>query len=119
MKRLAVAALVAAAVAGCALMKPPPAADAAPVRTGQLAEQRAAQRKAGVATAQPAPVAAQVALDVDRINRKLAGGTDASLPLECAQREMAPHTNAHATWGDTLQDLDRRKACASRRGTPR
>lgn len=118
-RRLAFLALVAAAVTGCAWLKPPPVADAAPTQTGQLAEQRNAQKKAGIAAAQPRAVPAQAALDVDRISQKLAGNADPSIAPGCDARDVAPHTDAHATWGDTLQDLQRRKACASGRGAPR
>lgn len=116
---LATAATISVILAGCALLKPPPAISSAPVQTGQLAEQRAAQKSGAVAVAQSRPGPTPAALDVDRINQKLAGNAETSSPSDCGERDMSPHADAHATWGDTLPELQRRKACTAKRGTSR
>ena len=114
---IAAATLVSVALAGCSLTKPPLIADPSPVSAHLLAEQRTATQK-GVAPAvrpQPQRTNAAATLDVARINRKLEGevGNPRPAPTLCSESRGAPHIDAHATWGDTLQDQQRRKACAS------
>jgi hypothetical protein len=119
MRTLAVAALLASALTGCALTMPPPVADPAPPQANLLAEKRAAAKNITTGATQPRPASGQAALDVDRINKKLAGEAATSQPTDCGAREGPAYVDAHATWGDTAQDLQRRKTCASQRATPR
>ncbi len=113
-KMLPAASLLSIALAGCALTNPPPLADPAPTEARLLAANRAAPQKTGAVTAQQQPTAAHAALDVDRINKKLAAPAETRAPPTCSEREATTYADAHATWGDTMQDLQRRKACASR-----
>ena len=116
MKTISIAALLAVALTGCAMTIPPPAADANPPEARLLAEQRATTKNAvTTGSTQPRPVSKQAALDVDRINKKLATDAPTSAPADCGAREEPAYIDAHATWGDTAQELQRRKACAARR----
>lgn len=117
MRTLAVAALLSSALAGCASLKLPAIIDPTPTESRLLAEQRTGSTKKSPA-AQPQQAAARPALDVDRISQKLTGDVDASPAMDCPARDAPGYLDAHATWGDTLQDQQKRKACAARRPSP-
>lgn len=113
-KILPAAGLLSIALAGCALTNPPPLADPAPTEARLLAANRAAAQPTGAVTAQQKPTAAHAALDVDRINKKLAVPAETRTPPTCPEREATTYAETHATWGDTMQEQQRRKACAPR-----